>query len=61
MRSMDKPGNRAILVKLSYFLWWPGVNGLVRASVQLEVGVFPAIVDSLSVVVMSVGVLWGCG
>ena len=34
-----------------------GVNGLVGASVQLEVGVFPKIVDSLSVVVMSVGVV----
>ena len=27
----------------------------------VEVGVFPTIGDSLSVVVMSVGVRWGCG
>ena len=54
---MLKQSNKAIFKQFTYFSW-PGVNSFVKASEQPEVGVFPIVVDSLAVVVISVG---GCG
>ena len=54
MGSRLKQNNKAIFKQLTYFSR-PGVNSLVKASIRLEVGVFPLVVDSLAVVVIGDG------